>query len=132
MDYCLGKENKLCSPKIIDDVFATGQHLKSYPFVLKFKETKLPKDVSFQIVFSAPKRTFRKATERNRIKRLCKEAFRHHKHELEDFLTVQNKQLALFLVYTPKEELSLTLLGGRTDKLIKKIITQLESNGTAH
>lgn len=132
MDYCLGKENKLCSPKIIDDVFATGYQLKSYPFVLKFKETTLPKDVSYQIVFSAPKRTFRKATQRNRIKRLCKEAFRLHKHSLDEFLANHNKQLALFLVYTTKEELSVTLLGGQTDKLIKKIISQLESNGTAH
>jgi ribonuclease P protein component len=132
MNYCLGKENKLCSPKIIDDVFATGYQVKSYPFVLKFKETALPKDVSYQIVFSAPKRTFRKATQRNRIKRLCKEAFRHHKQSLDDFLKNHNKQLALFFVYTPKEELSLSLLGGQTDKLIKKIISQLESNGKAH
>ena len=132
MDYCLGKENKLCSPKIIDDVFASGYQVKSYPFVLKFKETPLPKDVSFQIVFSAPKRTFRKATQRNRIKRLCKEAFRQHKHPLDDFLKHHNKQLALFLVYTPKEELAISLLGGQTDKLIKKIISQLESNGTTH
>ena len=131
MDYCLGKENKLCSPKIIDDVFSTGLQVKSYPFIIKFKETSLPKDVSFQIVFSAPKRTFRKATERNRIKRLCKEAFRQHKHPLDDFLKNHNKQLALFLVYTTKEEISLSLLGGQTDKLIKKIISQLESNATA-
>jgi len=104
--------------------------VKSYPFVLKFKETELPKDVCFQIVFSAPKRTFRKAVQRNRIKRLCKEAFRKKRHELDTYLQKQNKQLALFLVYTPKEELALNLLDGRTEKLIKKIISQLESNDT--
>lgn len=128
MNFSLGKVNKLCSPKIIDDVFENGMQVKSYPFVLKFKETALPKDVSFQIVFSAPKRTFRKAVQRNRIKRLCKEAFRKKKHELDNYLQNQNKQLALFLVYTPKEELTLSLLDGRTEKLIKKIILQLESN----
>lgn len=130
MDFSLGKEHKLCSPKIIDDVFESGVHLKSYPFVLKFKEIELPKDVSFQIVFSAPKRTFKKATERNRIKRLCKEAFRIQKNELDAYLNARNKQMALFLVYTPREELSLKLLQGRTDKLIKKIISQLESHDT--
>lgn len=128
MDYKLGKANKLCSPKIIDDVFDSGSQLKSYPFVLKFKEVVLPKEVPFQIVFSAPKRTFRKATQRNRIKRLCKEAFRTRRHELDAYLTEQNKQLALFLVYTPPEELDVNLLTGRTEKLIKKIISQLESN----
>ncbi|MDG1331591.1 MAG: ribonuclease P protein component [Crocinitomicaceae bacterium] len=128
MNLSLGKANKLCSPKIIDEVFESGMQVKSYPFVLKFKETTLPKDVSFQIVFSAPKRTFRKAFQRNRIKRLCKEAFRSKRSLLDTYLEKQNKQLALFLVYTPKEELSLSLLNGRTEKLIKKIISQLESN----
>lgn len=128
MNFSLGKVNKLCSPKIIDEIFESGKQVKSYPFVLKFKETTLPKDVRFQIVFSAPKRTFRKAVQRNRIKRLCKEAFRVQRHELDTYLKTQDKQLALFLVYTPKEELSVNLLGGRTEKLIKKIISQLESN----
>lgn len=128
MDLSLGKANKLCSPKIIDEVFESGGQVKSYPFVLKFKETELPKDVSFQIVFSAPKRTFRKAVQRNRIKRLCKEAFRSKKTILDSYLKEHNKQLALFLVYTPKEELAIGPLNGRTEKLINKIISQLESN----
>mgnify|MGYP001221676321 CR=1 FL=1 len=128
MDLSLGKANKLCSPKIIDEVFESGIQIKSYPFVLKLKETTLPKNVSFQVVFSAPKRTFRKAVQRNRIKRLCKEAFRSKRSILDTYLKQQNKQLALFLVYTPKEELALGLLEGRTEKLIKKIISQLESN----
>jgi ribonuclease P protein component len=128
MKFSLGKVNKLCSPKIIDEIFESGTQVKSYPFVLKFKETKLPNDAQFQIVFSAPKRTFRKAVQRNRIKRLCKEAFRAQRHELDNYLKNRNKQVALFLVYTPKEELAINLLGGRTEKLIKKIISQLESN----
>lgn len=128
MNFSLGKVNKLCSPKIIDEIFESGIQVKSYPFVMKYKETELPKDVQFQIVFSAPKRIFRKAVQRNRIKRLCKEAFRTRKHELDNYLKSQNKQVALFLVYTPKEELAINLLGGRTEKLIKKIISQLESN----
>ncbi len=132
MDFSLGKEHKLCSTKIIDDVFDSGVHIKSYPFVAKFKEMVLPKDVSFQLVFSAPKRTFRKATERNRIKRLCKEAFRLQKNDLDAYLKSQNKQLAIFLVYTPREELGIQLLERRTEKLIKKIISQLESNDTTH
>lgn len=132
MDFTLSKANKLCSPKLIDEIFENGAHLKSYPFVVKFKETNLPNDVSFQIVFSAPKRTFRKAVQRNRIKRLCKEAFRFKKNALDTYLKSQNKQIALFLVYTPKEELSLKLLEGRTEKLIHKIISQLESHDAKH
>ncbi len=128
MNFSLGKVNKLCSPKIIDEIFESGKQVRSYPFILKFKETSLPKDVPFQIVFSAPKRTFRKAVQRNRIKRLCKEAFRTQRSTLDTYLKEQDKQIALFMVYTPKEELTLNVLTGRIEKLIKKTISQLESN----
>ncbi|NVK65409.1 MAG: ribonuclease P protein component [Flavobacteriales bacterium] len=128
MSFRLGKKNKLCSPKLIDEVFASGRHVKSYPFVVRFLETDLPQDAHFQIVFSAPKRTFRKAVQRNRIKRICKESFRMQRASLDNYLQKQNKQIALFLVYTPREELSVKQLEGKTKKLIDKIITQLESN----
>jgi ribonuclease P protein component len=124
----LGKEYKLCSHVIIEDVFATGDLIKSYPFVARIKLTKLPKQVPFQLVFSAPKRTFRKAYQRNKVKRLCKEAFRLHKSELESALTDSNKQLALFLVFTSRDKITFDVLEKRVQKLIKKIIIQLESH----
>lgn len=128
MNFQLGKKNKLCSPKLIDAVFESGLSVKSYPFVVRIKEADLPENTRFQIVFSAPKRTFRKAVQRNRIKRICKESFRLQRSSLDQYLEKQNKQLALFLVYTPREELSVKQLEGKTKKLIDKIITQLESN----
>ncbi|MDG1657788.1 MAG: ribonuclease P protein component [Crocinitomicaceae bacterium] len=124
----LGKEYKLCSHVIIEDVFATGDLIKSYPFVARIKLTKLPKQVPFQLVFSAPKRTFRKAYQRNKVKRLCKEAFRLNKYELESALTDSNKQLALFLVFTSRDKITFDVLEKRVQKLIKKIIIQLESH----
>lgn len=128
MSYDLGKKYKLCSHVIIEDVFSTGELIKSYPFVARFKLTELPKQVPFQLVFSAPKRTFRKAYQRNKVKRLCKEAFRKHKDELELVLAKSNKQLALFLVFTSRDQISLGVLEKRIQKLIKKLITQLESH----
>jgi ribonuclease P protein component len=128
MNNTFGKKYKLCSPVLIEEVFASGDQLKNYPFVARIKLVKLPKDVSLQVVFSAPKRTFRKAHERNRIKRICKEAFQKNRHDLESFLTNSNKQLALFLVYTAREEVKLEVLEQRTQKLIQKIITQLEKH----
>jgi len=124
----LGKDYKLCSHVIIEDVFATGDLIKSYPFVARIKLTKLPKQVPFQLVFSAPKRTFRKAYQRNKVKRLCKEAFRLNKYELESALTDSNKQLALFLVFTSRDKITFDVLEKRVQKLIKKIIIQLESH----
>lgn len=53
--------------------------------------------------FTASSRNFKKATERNRIKRVTKEAYRLQKGTLETKLAESNQPLILFLLYTGKE-----------------------------
>lgn len=124
MDQTFGKEYKLCSQKIIKAIFDEKKTIKQYPFVLNYAFLELPTDKPFQVVISAPKRIFRKAHERNRIKRLCRETVRKNKLILEDELTKEQKQAALFLVYTSKEELSYEILLKKTELLFKKFVAE--------
>ena len=77
------------------------------------------------MVFSAPKKKFRRAVQRNRIKRICREAVRKGKEPLEHYLMEHNKQLAVFLVYTGQEELDNVVLSKKTAQLMTKIIHTL-------
>jgi ribonuclease P protein component len=121
MDQTFGKEYKLCSKKLIESLFKEGKSVKAFPFTLVYLRHENSADVPFQIVISAPKKINRHAHDRNRIKRVAREAIRKNKFILEDFLTETKQQLAIFLVYTAKEELSTDQL----DKKIKKLFTQL-------
>lgn len=125
MDQTFGKAYKLCSQKAIEAIFEDKKSVRQFPFVLNYQFMELPTDKSFQVVISAPKRLFRKAHDRNRIKRLMKEVFRKNKLILESHLTTNNQQLALFLVYTSKEELSYELLLGKMEKLLSKLTNEL-------
>ena len=125
MDQTFGKAYKLCSQKAIEAIFEDKKSVRQFPFVLNYQFMELPTDKSFQVVISAPKRLFRKAHDRNRIKRLMKEVFRKNKLILESHLTTNNPQLALFLVYTSKEELSYELLLGKMEKLLSKLTNEL-------
>lgn len=116
-DNSFGKEYKLCSKRIMDELFDNGHSIKSYPFVLKWISTELDSDTKIQIGFSVPKRNFKSAVKRNRIKRKCREAFRLNKAALESFCTDRNIQLALFLIYTAREDLEYSVV----EKKIKKI-----------
>jgi ribonuclease P protein component len=107
MNERLGKSYKLCSRKTIDTLFAQSDfHVSKYPFRLVAKKADLPSLECFQIGFSVPKRLFKKAPDRNRIKRLMREVVRKNKKYIEDPLENKNHQLALFLIYTGKEILS--------------------------
>lgn len=121
-----GKNYKLCSQKTIASVFSTGKSVKSYPFVAHFIPQQFIDNQQFKLVFSAPKRMFRKAHNRNAIKRLMRESFREKKVILETFLAKEEQQLALFVIFTAKEPLSLLELNARTEKLIHKIIEEIQ------
>jgi len=125
MNERFGKEYKLCSQKVIAAVFKEGKSVFQYPFKVQFMEQSIPGEQPFQLVFSAPKRTFRRAHDRNRIKRLMRETFRKKKLILEEVLGQHNKQLALFVIYTAKEELPLKTLMAKTQQLLEKITQEL-------
>lgn len=126
-DASFGKEYKLCSQKLIESVYKQGKHMRVYPFVVYYKEADLSSKTPFQLVFSAPKRQFRLAHERNRIKRLLREAFRMKKLILEEALQSRNKQLALFVIYTGKEELPLHKLLAKTEQLFNQLTDELRN-----
>ena len=56
-----------------------------------------------QAGFGATTRNFKKAVDRNRIKRLSREAYRLQKQTLYDHLMEKNRSLAVFFIYTGKE-----------------------------
>lgn len=104
MDESFGKEYKLCSKKVMDSIFEEGKTEKVYPFLLRYLTVDLKTSKRFQIVIAVPKRKFKRAVDRNRIKRLIREAVRKKKHIIESSMSAEEQQLALFLIYTSNEE----------------------------
>jgi ribonuclease P protein component len=125
MDEKFGKAYKLCSQKAIKQLFEVKKAVKQYPFVLHYAPMELPTSKKFQVVISAPKRIFRKAHDRNRIKRLSREVFRKNKLLLESKLETKEQQLALFLIYTSNEEMEYTVLLRKMESLLQKLNNEL-------
>ena len=128
MDQTFGKEYKLCSQKKIKSLFKTGNLVKKFPLIVHFQEVEETLSKPFQVVISAPKRIYRKAHDRNRIKRLMREAVRKNKNILESYLIPKNKNIILFLVYTNKEEIPLDVLMKKTEQLFNLVIKNIDQN----
>jgi ribonuclease P protein component len=127
MNGKLGKPYKLCSQKTIAQLFKEGGSVRHYPFMVQFMDSETGTGKPFQLVFSAPKRTFRRAHDRNRIKRLMREAFRKKKLILEEALSADNKQLALFVIYTAKEEIPHDVLLKKAQTLLEKLTQEIQN-----
>jgi ribonuclease P protein component len=56
-----------------------------------------------QAGFTVSARNFKKAVDRNRIKRLMREAYRLQKNPLREHLQESRKSIAVFFVYTGNE-----------------------------
>ena len=122
--YTLNKKERLKSRKQIDFLFKKGQRFAVPPFrvfyVIK-KEEPAEGDSRLQFGIGASSRSFRKAVDRNRIKRLGREAWRLQKPVLQELLAKQNKQLDVFLIYTGKELPAHKEMFDATGEVIRKL-----------
>ncbi|UXX79764.1 ribonuclease P protein component [Reichenbachiella carrageenanivorans] len=95
------KSERLSSKKIIDALFAKGASFYFYPFSVRFLLAD-EQASCHQLMISVSKRNFKRAVDRNRIKRLMRESYRLHKYLLSDVLP-EGKFLVIAYIYTAKE-----------------------------
>lgn len=119
--FTLGKTDRLKRRLLWDAVFSSGNQVKSFPIRLYFLKTSLPDEVSIQAGFAVPKRSIRKAVNRNRIKRLMREAYRLEKPNIQ---AVRKHSYAVVFLYLGKETVSL----GDIQKAIRMVLLKFEAH----
>ena len=86
-------------------MFKGGQSIGQYPLRLVWtwiEERRSPFPVQMSV--SVPKKRFKRAVDRNRIKRLIREAYRLNKHRLYQGLQGEERQIAWMILFTGREE----------------------------
>jgi ribonuclease P protein component len=101
--FTLNKEERLKSRKLMDELFVSGQTLTVFPFRLVWLEVPLLADYPAQMAVSVSKRNFKHAVDRNRLKRLMREAYRKNKFTVYDMAQSLSKQYAIMLIYTGRK-----------------------------
>ncbi len=116
------KKERLCSKVLIDKLVINGSHLNNFPFKLFWMQTE-KSDSSVKIVISVPKRNFKKAVDRNRLKRQIKEAYRKHKFVLYEQL--KDKTIVIMMIYVSKEKETYKQIELKTLETLNKLISTI-------
>lgn len=122
----LGKTEKLKSKVVIDHLFTNGRSIKSGPIVLLWDFTTNQAGVPLQMGVSVPKRRFKKAVDRNRIKRQMREVYRTNQQELYQLVRNSDRQLAIFLLYRGAESVTYKALQGKIIVTLKRLEEELK------
>ena len=123
MQFTFNKREKLKRSKLIERLFTEGKSVSCYP--LKLIYLKLEHDSNFlvQAGVSVAKRKVNLAVNRNRIKRLMREAYRKNKHLI--FEGINTKYIFMFL-YLDEKEQKYVFIEEKMINLLEKFLKKLD------
>jgi ribonuclease P protein component len=98
--YTLGSDSRLKREQHIETLFRTGKAFSVYPVrVIWLLQPRGEEPSATRVGFSAPKKKFKRAVDRGRVKRLLREAWRLQQHELLPSIP-EGQQMHMFLLFT--------------------------------
>ncbi|WP_159022111.1 ribonuclease P protein component [Formosa sp. L2A11] len=117
MKNTYGKTEKLKSKIIIEKLFTEGKSVSAYPLRLVYLKTTFEDSITIQTGVSVSKRNFKLAVDRNRVKRLLREAYRLNKNNHLNNIT---SQYAFMILYLGKELPSYEFVEKKVNTLFEK------------
>lgn len=122
------KPEKICNQNQIDTLFKEGKSLKSGLFRLLFVETGEKGKSPVQVLIAVPKKNLRHAVDRNRMKRLIREAYRLNKHKILDKYAIAYKHLDIAFIFLGKQPVSQAETVAAINVLLDRLINIHEEN----
>lgn len=123
MDYTLKKEERLSKKKLIKEVFDKGDSCINYPLKLYWTKEKNNDDIYGRLAVAVSKRNFKKAVDRNQIKRHIREAYRKNKSIIKNNNCLYN----IVILYVSKELNDYDLIESKLMLLLQEIIKEKNS-----
>ncbi len=118
------KAERLSSKVVIEKLFETGKPFNCSPFKVIWLET-TENESPVQVLISVPKRLFKRAVDRNRLKRLIREAYRKNKHSLYDQLN--DKKILVMFIFTSRTILEYKEIEEKMIVALQRLSTTINS-----
>ena len=125
--YTFSKREHLCGTMQVDRLFAEGdRRIAAFPIRLVWLLTDDTEGI--RILISAPKRLFKHAVDRNRIKRQIREFYRTSSAPLKEVVESRHKGLLLAFLFTDSKLWETQQLSQRLDSALSKLVAELSND----
>lgn len=125
--HTFSKNEHLCGDIRISKLYAEGKAFIVYPIRVVYSLSKNNFDVPVKVLVSAPKKRFKHAVDRNKLKRLMREAYRLNKFAIVQLAADKNIKVQVAFNYVADKQFDFELINDKMQQALKKISTKLEN-----
>ncbi len=125
MRYTFRNEEKLKKKNLIKELFASGKSVSLFPLKMIYLQYDHDSPFKVQAGVSVSKRNFKRAVDRNRIKRLMRESYRKNKYLIYNH--EDTKKHIMMFIYQGKNEVAYELMEEKMNQLIEKFLQKQKS-----
>ncbi len=98
--FTFSKDERLTGKTNIDQLFNDGKSFTLFPFKVFYRLVEKNDEPFARVLIAIPKKKVKHAVDRNRLRRLVREAYRLHKSGLAECLESRSGRLHFAVIYT--------------------------------
>jgi len=132
MSFTFGRHEHLKSRKSIALLITSGLTFLKFPIKVRWLVVSDQQIVPVVCTFSVPKRNFKKAVQRNYIKRIMREAYRLNKQHLFDYLIKKNVKIQVLFTFIGNEVPTYQLVESKIILTLQSLIELNETSADSH
>lgn len=128
----LSKSERIVSRSLVDKMFGGGssRSMSAYPLRLVYMKMEQRDGAQAQILVSVPKKHFKHAVDRNRVKRQVREAYRHNKHVLLDVMKDREGEVvALAFIWQARVMITTGEVAEKMNVLLNRVAEKIKRDG---
>jgi len=130
MNQTLSREERLRSRKWMERLRNNGVAVKMPSLILVYMpiDERVFPSTKMSVMFSVSKRLYKRAVDRNRVKRLMRESYRKQKEIIYPVVSAQHVHCLMQFIFTGKQLPEYPYVYSRVSELLKRMSKQLAAN----